>query len=73
MGEQQQVRWESVLTRLHWPNLSKKEAKKELLLGSGLLDKDNTKQNLKLTWLADRYLLETLFFFMDLIVNVLEG
>jgi hypothetical protein len=55
-----------VLTRLHWPNLSKKEAKKELLLGSGLLDKDNTKQNLKLTWLADRYLLETLFFFYGL-------
>jgi hypothetical protein len=35
-----------VPNRTFWPNLSNKEAWKEWLLGSGLLDKDNAKQNL---------------------------
>jgi hypothetical protein len=44
-GNNEQIRWESVPTRPFWPNLSNKEAW-EWLLGSELLDKDNTKQNL---------------------------
>jgi hypothetical protein len=35
-----------VPTRPFCPNLSNKEAEKEWLLGSGLLGKENTKQNL---------------------------
>jgi hypothetical protein len=45
-GNNEKIRWESVPTRPFWPNLSNKEAQKEWLLGSELLDKDNTKQNL---------------------------
>jgi hypothetical protein len=45
-GNNKQIRWESVPNRPFWPNLSKKEAEKEWLLASRLLDKDNTKQNL---------------------------
>jgi hypothetical protein len=44
-GSNEQIRWESVPTRHFWPNLRNKEAWKEWLLGSGLLDKDNAKQN----------------------------
>jgi hypothetical protein len=44
-GNNEQIRWESVATRPFWPNLRDKEAYKEWLLGSRLLDKDNTKQN----------------------------
>jgi hypothetical protein len=46
-GNNEQIKSESVPTRPFWPNLSNKEASKEWLLGSGLLDKDNTEQNLK--------------------------
>jgi hypothetical protein len=45
-GNNEQIRWESVPTRPFGPNLSNKEALKGRLLGSGLLDKDNSKQNL---------------------------
>jgi hypothetical protein len=41
----EQISWESVSTRPFWANLSNKETYKEWLLGSGLLEKDNTKQN----------------------------
>jgi hypothetical protein len=44
-GINKQIRWESMPSKPFWPNLSNKEAYKEWLLGSGLLDKDNTKQN----------------------------
>jgi hypothetical protein len=44
--DNEEIRWESVPTRPFWANLSNKETQKEWLWGSGLLDKDYTKQNL---------------------------
>jgi hypothetical protein len=64
-------------TRPFWPNLSSKETLKEWILGNGLLDKDNTKQNptkqmsKKLTWLTHKHLFAS--FFMNLIVSAPKG